>query len=218
MKNLVTKLTTVMQEVKYIQKRGKNNFHGYNYATEADVNEKIREVLAEKGIMMIPNMKNHSVREITTKKGNTEYIVTVDMEFTFVDGESGEQLVFNMTGSGQDPGDKGIFKAISGCQKYALMKFFMIPTGDDPERDDQVPENENTQKPSQKENDLSVAKRSAIKAKLEINKEILDVKKFISFVEEQLQCKFDEMNFSLLEKVAEALEGAIQKKLEKKGA
>ena len=40
----------------------------------------------------------------------------------------------------EDAGDKGIYKAIAGAQKYALMKVFMIPTGDDPEADEGVDE------------------------------------------------------------------------------
>jgi hypothetical protein len=132
---LVKKLTEVMKEVKYIQKRGYNKFHKYNYATEADVNEKVREELSKVNVIMIPNMVNHETREHTNRNGNTEYIVTVDMEFRFIDGESGEEITFKMSGSGQDAGDKGIFKAIAGAQKYALMKAFMIPTGDDPEAD-----------------------------------------------------------------------------------
>ena len=67
------------------------------------------------------------------------------MEFKFIDGETGEEITFKMSGSGQDAGDKGIFKAISGAQKYALMKAFMIPTGDDPEQDAGVDERNNRQ-------------------------------------------------------------------------
>jgi hypothetical protein len=62
------------------------------------------------------------------------------MEFKFIDGETGEELVFHSEGEGQDAGDKGIYKAITGAQKYALMKAFMIPTGDDPEADSGVDE------------------------------------------------------------------------------
>lgn len=58
----------------------------------------------------------------------------------FMDAETGESLVVPMSGEGQDVGDKAIFKAISGCQKYSLMKAFMIPTGDDPEGDEGVDE------------------------------------------------------------------------------
>lgn len=133
---LVKKLAEVMQEVKYIQKTGYNNFHKYRYATEADVNEKVREELAKRNVILIPNVKSHSVRTHTTAKGNTEYIVTVEVEFIFMDGETGEMISFTTFGEGQDAGDKGTYKAITGAQKYALMKSFMIPTGDDPEADE----------------------------------------------------------------------------------
>jgi hypothetical protein len=135
-KNLAKKMVQVMDSIKYIQKRGLNKFHGYRYATEADVNEKVRDEMAKLNILMIPTLKTHSLRETTTRSGNTEYIMCVDMDFTFIDADSGESIVFSMSGEGQDTGDKAIYKAISGCQKYALMKTFMIPTGDDPENDD----------------------------------------------------------------------------------
>lgn len=134
-KNLVKKLAHVMREVKYIQKRGRNTHFGYTYATEADVAEKVREALADQNVIMLPSVIGYSFRETTTAKGRTEFICTVDMEFTFHDGDSGENLTIKMSGDGQDSGDKAIFKAITGCTKYAQMKSFMIPTGDDPEDD-----------------------------------------------------------------------------------
>lgn len=139
-RKLVKKLTEVMQEVKYIQKKGFNSFNNYKYATESDVAEKVREELANRCVMMIPNIIETSYREHTNRKGNTEYITKVRMEFKFIDGETGEELIFHSEGEGQDAGDKGIYKAITGAQKYALMKAFMIPTGDDPEADNGVDE------------------------------------------------------------------------------
>lgn len=137
---LAKKLANVMKEVKYIQKTGFNSFHKYKYATEADVNEKVREELAKQNVAMLPSMMAHEMRTHTNRNGATEYITCVDMSFTFVDGDSGESLSINMSGEGQDAGDKGIYKAIAGAQKYALMKVFMIPTGDDPEADEGVDE------------------------------------------------------------------------------
>ncbi len=147
--NLVKKLAKVMQEVKYIQKRGKNAHFGYTYATEADVAEKVREVLASQNVIMLPSVIGHEFRETTTAKGKKEFICTVDMEFTFCDGDSGETLTVKMSGDGQDGGDKAIFKAITGCTKYAQMKSFMIPTGDDPEDDGAESGRKATGKPSQ---------------------------------------------------------------------
>jgi hypothetical protein len=158
-KMLIKKLAKVMQEVKYIEKKGHNKFHNYKYATESDVAEKVREVLAENNVMMIPNMKEHSVRTHETAKGKTEYIATVLIEFTFMDGDTGETFSFCMAGEGQDSGDKAYYKAITGAQKYALMKAFMIPTGDDPEQDSGVDERNNgdQDKPSDQPKTLSEA-------------------------------------------------------------
>ena len=151
-KNLVMKLAEVMQEVKYIQKRGFNSFHKYKYATESDVAEKVREELASRHIMMIPNVVSQSTREHTNAKGKTEYIATITMEFRFIDGESGEEISFHSVGEGQDSGDKAVYKGITGAQKYALMKVFMIPTGDDPEADSGTDERNADNKSQQKPN------------------------------------------------------------------
>ncbi|WP_077622042.1 ERF family protein [Sediminibacillus massiliensis] len=134
-RKLVSKLAKVMSEVKYIEKKGFNKFQKYKYATESDVAEKVREVLAEQHVVMFPDVVEHSTREHTTRNGNIEYIATVKVKFTFIDGETGEELAIHSIGEGQDSGDKSVYKAITGAQKYALMKAFMIPTGDDPEAD-----------------------------------------------------------------------------------
>jgi len=162
-RQLVKKLSKVMQEVKYIQKKGHNKFHNYKYATEADVAEKVREILSQQNVVMIPNMTSHSIREHTTSKGNREYIATVTMEFKFIDGDTGEEITFTMVGEGQDPGDKASYKAITGAQKYALMKAFMIPTGDDPEQDEGV--DERNAAPEKREESQSRSKLATIKAK-----------------------------------------------------
>lgn len=152
-KKLVSKLAKVMQEVKYIEKRGYNKFHKYKYATESDVSEKVREVLAEQSVLMLPDVVEHNTREHKNQRGNLEYIATVTMKFTFIDGETGEELSIHSIGEGQDAGDKAVYKAITGATKYALMKAFMIPTGDDPEADtgaderNQQQNNSNNQQP-----------------------------------------------------------------------
>lgn len=148
-KKLVSKLTEVMKQVQYIEKRGYNKFHKYNYATESDVSEKVREVLAEQNVIMLPDVVEHETREHVNQRGNKEYIATVKVKFTFIDGETGEELSIHSVGEGQDAGDKAVYKAITGATKYALMKAFMIPTGDDPESDSGVDErNQSNQQPN----------------------------------------------------------------------
>lgn len=134
-KSLVQKLAEVMLEVRYIEKSGYNDFQKYTYVTEADVVERIRLELAKRHVILMPNLLGYKTRELTTKKQGIVTIFTVDMEYTFMDGETGEKLSFNFTGEGQDNAEKAVYKAYTGAQKYALLKFFMLPTGDEPEQD-----------------------------------------------------------------------------------
>lgn len=134
-KSLATKLAEVMGAVSHVEKRGVNDYHKYKYATEADVAAAVRKELAQRSVIMVPNLVDYAEREMTTQKGQVEYVSRVTMEYTLIDGETGERLSFRMPGAGQDRGDKGLFKAITGSEKYALLKLFLLPTGDDPEGD-----------------------------------------------------------------------------------
>ena len=135
-KGIVAKLVQVMGAVEHIPKRGYNKFHGYKYATESDVADSIRGELVKQNVLLLPSVVSRQIREHTTRKGGTEYLEDVDIDFTFLDGDTGEMLgPYRMSGTGQDAGDKSIYKAVTGCEKYFLMKAFLIPTGDDPERD-----------------------------------------------------------------------------------
>lgn len=147
-KNLVTKLVEVMQSVGYIQKLGWNKNMSYHFVQEADVLEALRKELAGRNVMMIPSVDKVEIREKATKSGGLDLVTSAEVFYTFMDGDSDEKITFKMAGQGQDSGDKGIYKAITGATKYALMKTFLIPTGDDPEADEKTDER-NTGKPTQ---------------------------------------------------------------------
>jgi len=131
-RSLVRKLVEVMAVVDRIPKSGHNDFHNYDYTTEADVAEAIRGELARRCVLIVPcaiDSKETAVGE----KG--QRVFTQKMRFTAHDGESGETLSWDMYGQGADALDKGAFKSTTGAVKYALLKLFMVPTGDDPERE-----------------------------------------------------------------------------------
>lgn len=132
---LVRKLSKIMGECRYIQKRGFNEFHKYPYATEADVSEKVAPLLSQNNIMIFPSILEKDVLQVTTFKGKSEILVTLLMEFTIEDGDTGEVRSIRMGGQGQDAGDKAIYKAETGAQKYAILKLLQIETGLDPEND-----------------------------------------------------------------------------------
>jgi hypothetical protein len=135
--SLAAKLAEVMAAVERVPKRGINDFHKYAYATEADIVAVVRKELASRHVILIPAILN-SDRVAVGEKG--EFLTSLGMEFTFIDGESLERETFPWLGVGSDKGDKGAYKAMTGGEKYFLLKTFLIPTGDDPELDASLPD------------------------------------------------------------------------------
>jgi hypothetical protein len=133
---LIEKLAAVMAAVERVPKNGENKFHGYKYATEADLSDAVRASLARYGVMLIPSVEKVEWTKVPTQKGE-ERLATLTVKFTATDGKT--DLSFVVIGEGQDRGDKATYKAMTGATKYALLKLFLIPTGDDPERDENDP-------------------------------------------------------------------------------
>jgi hypothetical protein len=127
-------LHAVMSKVTYVQKQGKNDFHGYKYASEADLLEKLRPAMVEEGLMLIPSIDYASQIDA---HGNT--MVTINYTLIHKSGEIWPHVI-KAAGCGNDRnkngvGDKGLYKALTGANKYLLFKLFQIETGDDPEND-----------------------------------------------------------------------------------
>jgi hypothetical protein len=126
---LAAKVAAVIKATGWVPKDGHNAFHNYNYATESGLLAHIRGPLAEQGIVIIPDVEAMTVASIATKQGQ-DRLVTLTVRFTVTDGES--EFSFRAIGEGQDRGDKAAYKAMTGAEKYAVMKLLLIPTGDDP--------------------------------------------------------------------------------------
>jgi hypothetical protein len=131
---IIKALNQVMAKVGYVQKKDKNDFHKYTYASEGALLEVLRPAMIEAGLVLIPSGK--SISEI-----DTHGITHIELEYTLAHisgavwpdkivayGEGGDK---NKNGVG----DKGAYKAITGANKYLLFKLFQIETGDDPEAD-----------------------------------------------------------------------------------
>lgn len=132
-RSLVKKLAQVMAVVERIPKRGRNDFHKYDYATEADIAATVRKELADRHVMLIPSIVGES-RHSVGEKGS--WLTVLEMQMEFLDGETGESICKPWRGYGTDKEDKGGYKAMTGGEKYFLLKTFLMPTGDDPEADE----------------------------------------------------------------------------------
>ena len=140
MQKLAKKFVSVMQECSHVVKSGSNDFHRYRYATANDVLEKVNASLTRHGIASVVTPALLSVQEVTTAKGNTERLATVEVTVMLVDSESGETFALKGLGSGQDSSDKAIAKAQTMALKYCYMASLAIATGDDPEADSKTDE------------------------------------------------------------------------------
>ena len=130
MSALALKLIEIMESVERIPKNGWNNFHNYAYATEADIADALRSELSSRKVLLLPSVTG-SERDFVGDKGRV--LTHLAMEFTFMDAETGETITRQWFGSGTDSEDKGTYKAMTGGEKYFLLKTFLVPTGDDPE-------------------------------------------------------------------------------------
>lgn len=132
-------LHDVMGKVGYVQKKGRNAFHNYNYAGEKDLLEVLRPAMVEAGLVLIPSCQE---RTEIDEYGNTNVIV--DYTLVHKSGAVWPEKI-RAFGTGNDKnskggvGDKGTYKAITGANKYLLFKLFQIETGDDPEKDETEP-------------------------------------------------------------------------------
>ena len=130
--NLREKFAEVRRRLGYIQKRGHNERHNYSYVTAADLAGSVGDILAELGVVVIPQLQSISTEP---PRSSSERITRIVMNYRFVDARSGEELVVRVPGEGADAGDKAPYKAMTGALKYALLQSFLLATGDDPEDD-----------------------------------------------------------------------------------
>ena len=132
---ILTALHEVMSACGYVQKQGENKFHGYKYAGEANLLEVLRPAMVKAGLLLIPS---HRSRTEIDQFGN----ICVEVEYTLAhkDGEVWPEKIVAF-GMGNDKnkqggvGDKGLYKAATGANKYLLFKLFQIETGDGHEKD-----------------------------------------------------------------------------------
>lgn len=157
---IAKKLVAVMNECSRVTKNGVNTFHNYKYATAEDVLQKVNEALTRNKLATVVHPNIASFSDVTNLKGNTEHLATVIVKVSIIDSESGESVDLYGIGSGQDAGDKAVMKAQTAAIKYAYMMSLCIATGDDPEADTNIDENNVEDKPVAK---ATATRKSAAK-------------------------------------------------------
>ena len=128
--SLYQKISKIVAEVDKVEKTGYNNYQKYFYITEGDLLEAVRKSIVRHGVLIFS-----SIDECTVSEVGDNLITTVRMKHTFADIDTGETHDTWTYGQGADKLDKGVYKAITGANKYFLLKNFLMSAGDDPESD-----------------------------------------------------------------------------------
>lgn len=138
---LYTKLFKARKAAEAVEKNGSSE-QGYSFARFEDVLAEAELRLQKQGILIVPQV----VEEALRFRPDGSAIAKVAMEFDVVDSKDGGTITRRWSGTGHDePGDKALFKAQTGCEKYFLAKLLGIPFGTDPEADASPPAPQQTE-------------------------------------------------------------------------
>jgi hypothetical protein len=136
MQKILSKLNLIMSECPAMPKDKKNEMQGYKYLMETTVKLNLRDLFAKHKVVPVFSAEQKEFVQIgMTKSGTPNWLTRVTVVYRFYDSESGEFIDGFYDGTGTDTQDKGIYKAVTGAVKNILMQNFLIPTGDDPEKD-----------------------------------------------------------------------------------
>ena len=133
-KTLVDKVAEACNAVGGIEKKGRNQKHGYDYVMAADVAAAFRHELFNRGIVLLQDEESVEFTQYETNAGAMMQECRLKIKFTLRDN-TGEMSV-SAYGVGRDTFDKAIYKAKTGATKYFLRGLGLIPDrADDPEQD-----------------------------------------------------------------------------------
>lgn len=131
--SLIQKLVEVATAIRNIEKGGRNEAQNYSFVQEADVVRTVWPELLKRNILFYPAKRDVlGVERYDTKNGAAAFLTTVSSTWIATDGT--ERIEVASLGQGTDTGgDKGVYKALTGDKKYAVLQLLGIATGDDAE-------------------------------------------------------------------------------------
>lgn len=131
---LAAKLVAAALAVESVEKRGKNKDQHYDYVMADDVAAAATRALLSFGVLCDFETVKAEQTPIQSRSGTNGLIVKATCKLIATDSETGEKITRTAIGYGSDyPGDKAIYKAMTGARKYAFIHLLGIPIGLDPE-------------------------------------------------------------------------------------
>lgn len=135
--NLYQRIRAVMQDVEYLGKDdsvGSGNY-AYKAISEEKVTQTVRVSLIKNGLVIFPVEQVHTQKDHVREGGKIVPITTVDVKYKIVNIDNPEEFeILASSGTGVDPQDKGVGKAMTYSYKYLFLRTFALPTGEDPDK------------------------------------------------------------------------------------
>lgn len=117
-----------------IAKNNANQQQHFMFRGVDDVYNELHPILAECGIVIVPEVVSYDVSEGRSTKGSVIFYTRATIRHHFT-AEDGSHVTTTVVGEAMDSGDKGMNKAMSIALKYALFQIFTIPTKEDKDPD-----------------------------------------------------------------------------------
>jgi len=131
--NLHEKMLAITGSIGWVEKHGRNDFHGYNYVRAEDIKAIVQKGCVANGVAFYTSVDEVRT-EIIGSDGKKAVLAIATGSFTFVNATNpDERHVTRWAGQGVDSADKAVAKAVTNGVKYGLLNTFMVPTGDDPD-------------------------------------------------------------------------------------
>jgi hypothetical protein len=134
--NVHQRVLKITQELGSIKKTGAAPaiMGGYAYIEHGEVMARLRTLLVEHGVSIVPTMTIVSNEEVPRLNGKNAFRVVVILKMIVVNADDPQDCyAIEWPGEGLDQNDKAIQKAGTSAEKYALMKLFKISDREDPD-------------------------------------------------------------------------------------
>ncbi|WP_454667893.1 ERF family protein [Acinetobacter calcoaceticus] len=104
------------------------NFQNYNFRGIEDIYNVITPMLAEEGILCLPDVLEQTQTLIQGRNGSTSRLSFVRVRYTLISATDGSSKSGVSVGEAMDSGDKSLSKAMSIAHKTFYEQAFSIPT------------------------------------------------------------------------------------------
>lgn len=148
-KQLALKICQIMAEIQRVPKSGRNETQKYDFASESDITDLLRPLMAKHHVCIFVNMDAIEQTEFISKNGAPGTNTKASFTFTLIDADSGESQACQWTAEAMDYQDKGINKVSTAAMKYFLIRTFQISTGDSADDADSTSPEPLAKKPAQ---------------------------------------------------------------------